>query len=117
MARHRKTRKTPRAALAAVLGGALTLAGVLAWSPSAAPQPHVVMPAITLSAPDLTAALRVPEPVVKASKIYAVRSGDNLWTIAQKQCHDGTDWKKLAAANHLPDGNALRIGQIVTISC
>lgn len=118
MARHRKTRRTPRALLAAVLGGALTLAGVLAWSPS--PQEPVVMPAITLSAPDLTAALRVPVPAAPLPpplRLYSVRSGDTLWTIAQKECHDGADWKKLAQASHIPDGNALRIGKVITISC
>lgn len=119
MSRHRKPRKsrTPLAALAAVAGGAITLAALFAASPSGSSQSHraaSVLPAVTLHAPDLTAAVQVPEPAVRT---YAVRSGDTLWTIAQKQCHDGSRWQDLARASRIDGTGVLKIGEVITLSC
>lgn len=117
MGNHRKKKKTPRAALAAVAGGVITLAALFAWSPSGGSQPHraaSALPAVTLSAPDLAAAVQVPEPAVRT---YAVRSGDTLWTIAKAQCHDGNKWHDLARASHIANGDVLKIGERITVSC
>jgi hypothetical protein len=46
-----------------------------------------------------------------STKVYRVRSGDTLWSIAQHQLGDGNRWHEIARLNHLRDPNHLRIGQ------
>jgi len=46
---------------------------------------------------------------------YQVKPGDTLWDIAQRFCGDGTQWRLIAAANHIDNPRNLRVGTILTI--
>lgn len=51
-----------------------------------------------------------------AAKTYTVQPGDCLWTLAEKYYGDGTQYKKLAAANpSITNPNLIYPGQVLTI--
>lgn len=114
MSRHRRKKTFPKAALAATAGGAVTLAAVFAASPSGGSEPHhAALQAAVLTAPNLETALRAPQ----APRTYTVKAGDRLWGIAQKECRDGSKWRDLAKASHVINGNMLKIGERIIVSC
>jgi len=116
MGRHRKVRSRIRAFVAVtVTAAAVMVSGTLYALAQSAPAPVHLVP-VHLSAPVLTAPLEPSQPAA-APKVYVVRSGDTLTSIAGAQCHDAQKWSSLASANHLGNGNTLTIGQKVTIAC
>jgi LysM repeat protein len=46
---------------------------------------------------------------------HRVRSGETLWGIAERYYGDGHRYPEIAAANHLANPSALRVGQMLTI--
>lgn len=50
-------------------------------------------------------------PVVVPAPTYTVRQGDTLWTVAASKLGAGTDWTKLAFANHLSASSVLSPGE------
>lgn len=50
-----------------------------------------------------------------SSKSYAVKQGDTLWVIAQKELGNGARWAVIARANPNVDPNNLRVGQKLII--
>ena len=51
-----------------------------------------------------------------STKTYTVQSGDCLWSLAEKYYGDGSQYKKLAAANpEITNPNLIYPGQVLTI--
>ncbi len=58
----------------------------------------------------------VQQPITapSAGSTYQVRSGDTLWTIAERSLGSGYRWKEIAAANGIAD-RTIKAGQKLTI--
>lgn len=50
-----------------------------------------------------------------AGQKYVVKHGDTLWNIAQRAYGDGKQFKKIVQANPSIKGNAIKVGQAITI--
>lgn len=46
---------------------------------------------------------------------HVVARGETLWSIAARYYGDGSQWKRIADANRMADGNRLYVGQTLTI--
>lgn len=46
---------------------------------------------------------------------YTVRSGDTLWAVAVKYYGDGTQYRKIAAANNIPYPDEIKVGMRLVI--
>jgi 5'-nucleotidase/UDP-sugar diphosphatase len=62
-----------------------------------------------VNAPTLTTATAAPQ------KTYIVVAGDSLWKIAQTYYGDGSQYKKIAAANKISNPDLIQIGQKLVI--
>lgn len=49
------------------------------------------------------------------SRTYAVKAGDNLWSIAEAQTGSGHNFMTLAAANKIENADVIEVGQKITI--
>lgn len=56
-------------------------------------------------------------PTSVAGRKYTIQYGDTLWTIAQTQYGDGSQWKRIYEANReqIPDPNHIPVGVEITI--
>lgn len=50
-----------------------------------------------------------------AGQKYVIKQGDTLWNIAQRAYGDGKQFKKITQANPSIKGNAIKVGQTITI--
>jgi len=64
----------------------------------------------------------VPEELLKqnsavesSQKVYTVKDGDTLWSIAETYYSDGYKWVDIAEANGLLDASQIEVGQELTI--
>ena len=72
-------------------------------------------PVLALSGGGATTA-RDSQTGAASTKTYTVQSGDCLWNLAEKYYGDGTQYKKLAAANpEITNPNLIYPGQVLTI--
>ena len=72
-------------------------------------------PVLALSGGGATTA-RDSQTGAASTKTYTVQSGDCLWNLAEKYYGDGTQYKKLAAANpEIKNPNLIYPGQVLTI--
>ena len=72
-------------------------------------------PVLALSGGGATTA-RDSQTGAATTKTYTVQSGDCLWNLAEKYYGDGTQYKKLAAANpEIKNPNLIYPGQVLTI--
>ena len=72
-------------------------------------------PVLALSGGGATTA-RDSQTGAATTKTYTVQSGDCLWNLAEKYYGDGTQYKKLAAANpEITNPNLIYPGQVLTI--
>ena len=72
-------------------------------------------PVLALSGGGATTALD-SQTGAASTKTYTVQSGDCLWNLAEKYYGDGTQYKKLAAANpEITNPNLIYPGQVLTI--
>lgn len=74
-------------------------AGVPSVAPSVQPRGTAKPPVATV----------VPAPT------YTVKQGDTLWTVAASKLGAGTDWTKLASANHLSASSVLTPGEVLKL--
>lgn len=79
--------------------------------PTNTPTPEPTATATTLPTATPTA-VPTQKPAPTGSTTYTVKPGDNLSSIGAKF---GIAWQELAAANKLPNGARLRIGQVLVI--
>jgi len=86
-------------------------------SGSASQDQPVVLPADDSSSggilPSSGTAVPVAPVVSSTEKVYTVKKGDTLASIAAA---NGTTWQKLAASNHLSNPNQLKVGQEIHIA-
>ena len=72
-------------------------------------------PVLALSGGGATTA-RDSQTGAASTKTYTVQSGDCLWSLAEKYYGDGSQYKKLAAANpEITNPNLIYPGQVLTI--
>ncbi len=109
----------PNPMISAAPAGPAPLAAVgpepAAAASSAAPatQPSPDLTALQPTTP--AAALLTPTPTAPPTRTYAVKSGDNLSTIARQYYGSASRWTIIARANPTVDPNRLKIGQKLTI--
>jgi len=60
--------------------------------------------------------MNVSAPEPDDSRTYTVERGDSLWTIAERLCGDGAQWRDIARASGL-GGTVIRPGQGLTVPC
>lgn len=51
----------------------------------------------------------------QSEKTYTVKSGDDLWHIAEKYYKSGYNWVDIAKANKLADPGTIHVGNVLTI--
>lgn len=101
------------------VAAALPLAAVLALAGcgSANATPTVTVPAPTSTSSRWTGDDRIITPLTRNTptvRLYTVKRGDTLWSIAVSQTGDGHNWKRIQRANHLK-GTKIRPGQRLVI--
>jgi nucleoid-associated protein YgaU len=80
-------------------------------TPQEEPAPEQVIGRLSLDEPPPSA----PAPVVPATHAYAVRAGDTLSEIAQRELGSSRRWQELVAANPGLDPAKLRVGKTIQI--
>lgn len=70
--------------------------------PTLAPTKMPVKPTVALSEPD--------NNVQKVEKIYITKSGDNLWSIAERNYKSGYNWVDIQRANNISNPDSINIG-------
>ncbi|MCD6404764.1 MAG: LysM peptidoglycan-binding domain-containing protein [Planctomycetes bacterium] len=81
----------------------------------------IVIPAVPGAAlraqPPVTPSGTAPREAPAGGRIHRVAQGDTLYSIAKQYYGDGNKWKKIYEANkdQLPNANALKVGQELTI--
>lgn len=117
--RHRSTSGLP---VFIVLGTIVAVLWVLIWAAFALqeqPQQMAPMQYVPSSAPSVPQprvfppVKTIPAPV----RVYPAAGGDSLWSIARKECGNGTDWKRLARANQIWWPWRVKIGKVITLDC
>ncbi len=68
---------------------------------------------VVLPAGDVSGGSTLAVPAVPSAKVYSVKKGDTLSSIASAH---GTTWKKLAEYNNLSNPNELKVGQEIRIT-
>ena len=121
-----RLRSNTRIILASVLFGVLAIGGITLTTAMLESSPAQPLPASSYSPPQHVAKHAAPhsehvsqKPVTapgthlaKYPRDYViVRSGDSLWSLAQKYLHDPYKWTYLAQRNHLSSPETLHIGQ------
>jgi nucleoid-associated protein YgaU len=79
-----------------------------------APAAPVIKPAVAANAGTTAAATKATAKAAN-SRSYTVVKGDSLWKIAEKIYGKGTDFKKIAKANHISNPDHIRPGQQLVI--
>ncbi len=88
-----------------------TLSENVYQTPQEEPAPEQVIGRLSLDEPPPSA----PAPVVPATHAYAVRAGDTLSEIAQRELGSSRRWQELVAANPGLDPAKLRVGKTIQI--
>lgn len=65
---------------------------------------------------ELTIPPRPDEPQLDVNVLrYTVERGDTLWSLAQQHYQDGNQWRRIAEANDMGEGDRLYEGQVIII--
>ncbi len=91
------------AGLLVAVAAMITTPTVVSMPPSAPAPPALILPASTPPAEPPPAAEPDAVPAgqtgIERGRVHVVRTGDDLWTLAERYYGQGTDWRRIAGAN------------------
>lgn len=85
---------------------------------SVLPTPSATVPAVPSPPPESTPiVVSSPHPTHSSpqTQTYTVQAGDTLWSIAQREYHDGQWYTRIAQANNIQDANVIQVAQQLTL--
>ncbi len=90
---------------------------IVGGNPAPAPPPAPAAPAAAPAAPPAGKAKPAPAgaPPAAMPRTHRVAGGDTLYAIARRYYGDGSRWSRIAEANGLSEGDALRVGRTLRI--